>query len=524
MRRFPLLVLTLAVVALSFPAASRETSRDLALCEGERQATGEVFSLVCSGRVGEARRVVDSQPNSTHFVDALVAYAAANMERGDFAEGIAATREMLEIRRLAGLQHGSWSRRQPSNPQPKRRVSGGQVLPSSLVRTWPWAVPPGATSPPPPPLMTGVLTIHESLLAHPYPVVERILPSWLDLVSAKGIDWEAREALLRTARWLIHKGADAQAARLLRRGLRSAQSGQSSFETLLVRDFVEINEPERALAALSREGGHLAAVDSHQRWRLIVQLIGYDRIEVAEKVVRSIGQRSAFAWYLAEGYAKRGDRPAALEALGLAAETERQAERNVFTYLSHLRYAEAFHYLGDEQAMRAELSRAESAVTFPQGWHRLELKERVDLAVVFSLVTFARVKLLRESVENGLQAMPEPFSRVHFLALAINDFAEQGDVERVRRLIDLLVRVWVPVVEAERITRKYIGDEARFQAALRLSARGDSDSGLRLAQEISDKRDQAYAIEQVAKVAAIDRATDDIGFFVEYSRLPAPRD
>jgi len=524
MRRFSPLVLVICIVGAILSPAKAQTRATPGLCERDHKVADDVFYLVCAGRAAEARVIVARAANHHLSLNELVAYAAAHMERGDFDEAMTATRQMLSIARAAGEQSGTWYGR--TRRDFGRRYSSGHsdLWRFRAIPTWPFGHPPVATAPPPPAPTTGLMAIHESLIAHTYEKVQRVLPQWLDLVVNSAVaEWQKAEICHRTGRYLVHAGADLLAARLLRRASCSGSPSGPRFETVLARVFAEAGEPERALMVLAAEGGRFSEIQPDARSEILRQLISHDRIEIAEQLLRHGGQRSVFALDLAEAYARRGERGAALEALNLAATQENQIEESARSYRSYLMFADGLHHLGDLRAARATLLAAEGVVSLPPGWTALEPRRRIDHAVAFSALRFARVRLLLESFEEALAAMPEPFSRTHLLALAINHAGEEGDVARASRLIDLIGRAWVPVSDAPEITRQYLSDEARFQAALRLAARGDGQAALQMVRQVRDTKGRAHAVDEVTKLMAMARAKQNVWFFVEHSsaaRLP----
>lgn len=531
--RRPLQVLVLLTSMIFSHLAAAQYSRDpgVAPCEGDRKRIGEVFWLVCAGREVEARRIIDTQPTAQAMVVDLAAYAAAHMERGNFAIGLAAARELVNLEHTiaasGGVRQSGWSYRSLPDRPWRLWETSHPALRYTLQPTWPIETPPSFDPAPPPPLPAGIWAIQESLLIHPYERIRTELLAWISFAYPDrpairrdyyGAIVDAESARERVASYLAHAGNDADAIALLRPVPPPARDSavREALAAAIIRIFVGIGDPHRALAGLQRAGIPFDPLGNSGEWEVVHLLLRKGDVAGAKALMPLLRQRQRFTWWLAEAYLKRSDQVSALESLkeGFAVAHDDFRDES-----GHLHFAEAFNRLGDQTSMRVALSAAEKAIPLLAPFKDDQVNRRIFKATGDSLLRFAAYKLRAEPFDQSLAALSDSWARAHFLALCINDAADGGHSEEVRRLIRVIDRIQLPPPRSEAILSTYLGDEARYQAAMRLAALKDEKAARALAADVRRERGRLLAVKDVAEVLTMDPAKVLVRHYVLNSRL-----
>lgn len=531
MRQSLHILLLLIGVGLFRPVIAQTSSADPVPCQGDRKTTGEVFWLVCAGREAEARRIVDSRPTAQAMVFDLAAYAAANMERGNFAVGFAAAREMVNLERIieAGgdAQQPGWSyRREPNWPWHGWAIRH-PALQHALVPTWPLESPPTVYPPHPNPLPAGIWAIQESLLVHPHERIRMELSAWITFAfpTRPAMPRGFHRAIVgpasgrqRVAYYLALAGRDLDAVALLRptSAATGDRSGGKTFAASIIDLFVAVDDPHRALAALRLAGVPFDPIGENGEWEVIHLLLRKDDVSSAMNLLPTQAQRRRYTWPLADAYLKRQDSASALRVLreGFVAARDYWLDES-----SHLHFAEVFARLGDGNRAQAALSAAEKAIPNLRPLWDDEDARRMMKATGASLLQFAIYQLRAEPFDQSFAALSDPVERLHFLALCINAAADKGDAQETSRLIRLIDGIQLPPQMRREAPSTYVGDEARYQAGLRFAARKDARTAQTLVNEIRHEGGRRFAVEDVARVLAWDPEKVDVRHYVLNARL-----
>ncbi len=522
----------LIAIAFAQPGSAQQGATPPAPCQGNPRVIGEIFQLVCSGREAEARRLVDTQPTAQAMVFFLAAYAAANMERGNFEVGLSATREMVELERTiaagGGAGQSGWNYRVEQEWPWRRWPIRHPALEHRMVPTWPVYSPPIVEAPFPYHVPHGIWAVQESLLSHPYERIRAELPVWIAFAfstrlpmspsSYYGGVLDSQSARQRVAYYLAQAGRDADAVALLRpvpAGTRGSTAEQG-FAAWIIRVFVAIGDPHRALAALRIAGIAFDPLGKSGEWEVIHMLLRDGDVSSATRLLPTQAQRQHFTWQLAQAYLNRQDTASAVAVLreGVVAGHDFWSAES-----SYLHFAEVFARLGDEVGARSALNAAEQTVSKLKPEHGGEESDRLMRAISSSLLQFAAYRLRAMPFDGSFAALSDPLERLHFLALCINDAADRGDIGEARRLIQLIERAPLPASTRMEVASTYLGDEGRFQAALRFAERKDTTAAQSLVGAIRLERARAFAQKEVATVLSMDPAEWDVRDYVLNSRL-----